>query len=578
MSKAGIVVAVAGLVASLAVAMPSRSDMKKVQGAVNEIMSADIQAMKAGKTAPEAAAAKAEGFAAEVTDEASKFLLLKGAFGLYVQGGKYDEALAALDRLSTEGKDVPDQVLAGIIREKLKRISKKDGGAIFARYERIGERVRCAGEIAQCEKALKANPSDKDARRKLALCHATMGEWKAALDEFAQVGGTEAEAAKAESAGKLGEAADLWWGLGDDSDLFREHAAALYTRALGDGKLKGLKKALAEKRVAEMGPVAAKAGSATPAAEPPSAVAENVEPAAEPAAAAARPVAKLKTMKLDLGGGVAIEMIECPAGEFTMGYEDVSEWYAAPHKVRISRPFWLSKHPVTRAQWRKVCKTIPEFGKPLPGGETMPVTGVDIRPFGEFARFLGALSSKFKRQMPRGYVFRLPTEAEWEYACKANEPEDSPYRKGKLSDEEVRQIGSDADSQRERNQKMGVTDGIGIMFGSECGQFPPNGWGFFDMYGNVIQAVLDSITVEEKKVWAMGAFRGEKNWYAVDAVDPLHYPKEGGMPLGRGWIHRWAGRNIAAGRLNITMGGLGVFNRGFRLALGPDLLKEKKLK
>ena len=282
MNKAGAVLAVAGLVASLAVAMPSRSDMKKVQGAVNEIMSADIQAMKAGKTAPEAAAAKAEGFAAEVTDEASKFLLLKGAFGLYVQGGKYDEALAALDRLSTEVKDVPDQVLADIIREKLKRISKKDGGAIFARYERIGERVRCAGEIAQCEKALKANPSDKDARRKLALCRATMGEWKAALDDFAQVGGTEAEAAKAESAGKLGEAADLWWGFGDDSDLFREHAAALYTRALGDGKLKGLKKALAEKRVAEMGPVVTKAEPTTPAAEPPSAVAQNAEPAAEP--------------------------------------------------------------------------------------------------------------------------------------------------------------------------------------------------------------------------------------------------------------------------------------------------------
>ena len=81
-----------------AVAMPSRSDLKKVQPMVNELMAEDVAAMKSGKQTSEGAAAKAEELAGLATDEASKFLLLKGAFGLYVEGGKYE---AATGRRST---------------------------------------------------------------------------------------------------------------------------------------------------------------------------------------------------------------------------------------------------------------------------------------------------------------------------------------------------------------------------------------------------------------------------------------------------------------------------------------------
>ena len=127
MTKRTILLAISSAFALAAVAMPSRSDLKKVQSTVNELMADDIAAMKGGKQTPEGAAAKAEELAGLATDEASKFLLRKGAFGLYVEGRKYDEALAALDRLSAEVKDVPDQVLADIIREKLKRIPRKNG-------------------------------------------------------------------------------------------------------------------------------------------------------------------------------------------------------------------------------------------------------------------------------------------------------------------------------------------------------------------------------------------------------------------------------------------------------------------
>ena len=96
MTKRTILLAISSAFALAAVAMPSRSDLKKVQSAVNELMADDIAAMKGGKQTPEGAAAKAE-------------------------------ELAALDRLSAEVKDVPDQVLADIIREKLKRIPRKNG-------------------------------------------------------------------------------------------------------------------------------------------------------------------------------------------------------------------------------------------------------------------------------------------------------------------------------------------------------------------------------------------------------------------------------------------------------------------
>ena len=100
--------AIAAAFALAAAAMPTRSELKKVQSVVNELMADDNAAMKSGRLKAPQVAANAEKLAGEAQSEAAKFLLYKGAFGLYVQGGSYDEAIRAIDHLTEAVKDVPD--------------------------------------------------------------------------------------------------------------------------------------------------------------------------------------------------------------------------------------------------------------------------------------------------------------------------------------------------------------------------------------------------------------------------------------------------------------------------------------
>ena len=431
--KRVVLFAISIVFVSCAVAMPSRNDLKKVQATVNELMAEDIAAMKGGKQSPEGAAKKAEELAGLATDEASKFLLLKGAFGLYVEGGKYDAALAALETLKAQVKDVPDKVLADIVRAKMKKVSKKDGGTILSYYAQLDRRMRSAAEKAKFAKAVKENPSDKVAHRQLAFATAVLDGWPAALAEFALAGGGFATAAKAEQVGKMAEAADLWWNLSDDEDeqaVLREHAAGLYRQAMDGGKLEGLKLALAKKRIAEFG--------AEPSASPaPTAVApETARPEGKAivlkaeAASPAKVRAQGQPMSLDLGKGVRLNFVNCPAGDMSVTSEETP---SAPFRYTITRPFWIGQIPVTRRQLMAVYGTVPfdEYEKlngksPFAGNSFQAVDklrklhgGEDSVWFGNSIvsrRFCLDLTAKFKRQLPRGYVIREPSVAEWLYA------------------------------------------------------------------------------------------------------------------------------------------------------------------
>ena len=189
--------------------MPTRNELKKVQSVVNELMADDIAAMKSGKLKASQVAANAENLARDAQGEAAKFLLYKGAFGLYVQGGSYDEAIRAIEHLTDAVKDVPDKVLADILRDKLKRIPKKNGSAIFNLYDGICRRMDAAKEREKLERQLRASPADKAVRRQLAVRCAQAGDWKAAREHFAALGGEEAAAVKAEES-DIAEAADFW--------------------------------------------------------------------------------------------------------------------------------------------------------------------------------------------------------------------------------------------------------------------------------------------------------------------------------------------------------------------------------
>ena len=417
-----------------AVAMPSRSELKKVQSLVNELMADDIQAMKAGKLKPSQVAANAEKLAGDAEGEAAKFLLYKGAFGLYVQGGSYDEAIGAIDHLNAAVKDVPDKVVAEILREKLKRTPKKNGSAIFNRYDGICRRMAAAEERGKLEKQLKASPGDRQARRLLAVRCAQMGDWKTAHEHFAELRGKEAAAVKAESA-DIAEAADFWWNYqpgvdGVDEEPFREYAASLYRKAIDEGKLAGLKLVLAKKRVAEVG---GDGDAAQKAAEPEAGEAPaKSEVADKPRAEERKQTVRAsggrrvdwalpknfkgaRIQELDLGDGETMTFLAVSAGKGiykTKGWEWKSN--SKSHEIHITRPFWITQTPVTRRQFRlaRIGVEIPsdildeKFADDKNAIILAAGTHTDVLAYCDW------LNAQFGSVLPKGWVFRLPTQGE----------------------------------------------------------------------------------------------------------------------------------------------------------------------
>jgi len=113
-----------------------------------------------------------------------------------------------------------------------------------------------------------------------------------------------------------------------------------------------------------------------------------------------------KTLSVDLGDGVKMELVLIRPGTFKMGSEESSD-VKPVHEVTISKPFYLGKYEVTRQQWEKVMGSNPSNFK----GPDLPVENVS---WNDCLAFLGKLNEK-----TGGAEFSLPTEAQWEYACRA---------------------------------------------------------------------------------------------------------------------------------------------------------------
>ena len=169
-----------------------------------------------------------------------------------------------------------------------------------------------------------------------------------------------------------------------------------------------------------------------------------------------------------------MELVLVPAGSFVMGSppgETGREPIEVAHEVRLSRAFYLGRHEVTQAQWHRLLGTRPSwFGD---CGDGCPVERVS---FHDAQRFVSRLSES------SGERFRLPTEAEWEYACRAGGT--TPFHTGENLTSE--QANYDA-----RGPYPGFPAGEFRGRPSPVGSFPPNAWGLHDMHGNVWEWCAD---------------------------------------------------------------------------------------
>ena len=153
-----------------------------------------------------------------------------------------------------------------------------------------------------------------------------------------------------------------------------------------------------------------------------------------------------------------IELVYIPPGEFDMGSGSVeaAQLEQPVHRVRIQRGYWLGKYPVTRAQWESVMGTHKGIVK-------WPDRPVGRASWNDAQRFLKKISAKGEGR------YRLPTEAEWEYAARSGTRGD---RCGEMA-----QVGRYDPNSGRLIQPMGLEQ--------------PNGWGLCGMLGNVWEWCAD---------------------------------------------------------------------------------------
>ena len=161
-----------------------------------------------------------------------------------------------------------------------------------------------------------------------------------------------------------------------------------------------------------------------------------------------------------------IEMVWCPPGTFAMGSpEDEPErvFVEKQHKVTLTRGFWFGKYEVTQAQWEAVMGNNPSQFK----GNRLPVECVSWSDCQDFIEKLNADGEG---------GFRLPSEAQWEYACRAGTT--TPFSFGKtITTDQVNYNGDYPYGKGKRGEYREKTTPIG--------SFPANAWGLHDMHGNV---------------------------------------------------------------------------------------------
>ncbi len=195
--------------------------------------------------------------------------------------------------------------------------------------------------------------------------------------------------------------------------------------------------------------------------------------------------------ELDLGDGVNMKVVRIEQGTFRMGSppdESGHKSDEALHDEVIAKPYCLGVYEVTQAQYRQVMGLKPSFFSAKGDGwdkvfglntDDFPVERVSWEDALDFCRIVSMLPDV----RDKGWVVDLPTESEWEYACRAGT--ETPVQTGKeLSSQQANFNGN--------NPYGPGAKGVFLNRTTRVGSFSANAWGLFDMQGNVLEWCKDA--------------------------------------------------------------------------------------
>lgn len=258
----------------------------------------------------------------------------------------------------------------------------------------------------------------------------------------------------------------------------------------------------------------------------------------------------------EITNSIGMKLVLIPKGTFTMGSpesEQVGELSReldeSQHEVTISKDYYLGVYEVTQAQYKKVMGENPSEFQGNKLAMLHPQTGqrakeidssnhpVEMVSWQDAVKFCQRLS-ELPEEKKAGRVYRLPTEAEWEYACRAGSKTAFSFGVG------VKSLSDHAWYRQNSNLQT-----------HPVGEKKPNAWGLHDMHGNVGEWCSD--------------------WYGEypigSATDPVG-PREGSCRVHRGgsWFFPEAARCRSACRFGLIPPSQHIDDTGFRIALNPS--------
>ena len=208
---------------------------------------------------------------------------------------------------------------------------------------------------------------------------------------------------------------------------------------------------------------------------------------------------KLKSVTNSIG----MELIEIPAGKFTMGSpagEKNRQASEAQVAVTLTQPFGLGKTEVTRGQWKNVMGSEPvtqamelyraQYGAYPKSYDDFPATDVSFFEAVEFCDTLTEVEHKAGK-LKADEEYRLPTEAEWEYACRAGTTTAFSFGDESKLNSYAWWGGLDLEAAKKSTVELGPGNAAREQYAHKVGTKKPNPWGLHDMHGNVMELCSD---------------------------------------------------------------------------------------